>query len=449
MYDRAKILVRAGNGGNGAITFRREKYVPRGGPSGGDGGKGGDVILRVDLGENTLLRLRFLTQYEAENAGNGQKSNRHGKDGQDRIVPVPAGTIVRDADTGELLADLTREGDEAVVARGGQGGLGNSHFATSMRQAPRVAELGEPGEERNLELELKLIADVGLAGYPNAGKSTLLAASSAARPKIADYPFTTLEPNLGVVEVDDATFVVADIPGLLEGAAQGVGLGTEFLRHVERTRLLIHVLDGSGGLEERDPLVAFDTINGELAAYGAGIAEKPQIVAINKMDLTEAQERFPALRDALTARGYTVLPIAAATGQGVRELMRAVQQRLVTMAVPEEDVVEEIAETGPRRYTLDNDVSEKHYEVERVSRHHFAVRGIKIERLAKMTDFGNEEAADRFQNVLKSSGIVNKLNAAGIADGDVVHLGGYELVWGEQEGEADRTRAGGRHRRRE
>ncbi len=445
MYDRAKILVRAGNGGNGAITFRREKYVPRGGPSGGDGGKGGDVILRVSLSENTLMRLRYLTHYEAENAGNGQKSNRHGKNGADRVVLVPAGTVVRDADSGELLADLTREGDELVVVRGGRGGLGNSHFATSVRQAPRVAEKGEPGEERNLALELKLIADVGLAGYPNAGKSTLLAAVSAARPKIADYPFTTLEPNLGVVEIDDHIFVLADIPGLLEGAAQGVGLGVQFLRHIERTRLLIHVLDGSGGLEGHDPLVAFDTINAELAAYGEGIDLKPQLVAINKIDLPEAQEKFPALQAALAERGYTALPISAATGAGVRDLMRATWQLLEAQPVPV-DIVEE--PTGPRHYTLDSEENEEHYEVERMSRHHFSVTGIKIERLAKMTDFSNEEAAERFQRVLQASGIVASLTAAGIADGDVVHLGGIELLWGEQEGEADRTRAGGRHRRR-
>ena len=251
-----------------------------------------------------------------------------------------------------------------------------------------------------------------------------------------------------MVDVDDNTFVVADIPGLLEGAAQGIGLGIEFLRHVERTRLLIHVLDGSGGLEERDPLVAFDTINGELAAYGAGIAEKPQIVAINKMDLTEAQEKFPALRDALTARGYTVLPIAAATGQGVLELMRAVRQTLIELPVPEEEPIEEVP-VGPRRYTLDEGLNEEQIKVERVSRHHYSVHGIKIERLAKMTDFNNDEASDRFQRVLEASGVVKKLNAAGISDGDTVHLGGYELVWGEQEGEDDRTRAGGRHRRRE
>jgi GTPase len=445
VYDRTKILVQAGKGGNGVITFRREKYVPRGGPDGGDGGKGGDVILRVDLGENTLQRFRYLSRFEAENGGNGAKAKRHGKNGADRIIPVPAGTVVRDADTGDLLADLTREGDEVVVARGGRGGLGNHHFVSSVRQAPRIAEKGEPGEERNLELELKLIADVGLVGYPNAGKSTLLAAVSAARPKIADYPFTTLEPNLGVVEVDDGTFVLADIPGLIEGAAQGVGLGTAFLRHVERTRLLIHVLDGSGGPEGGDPLVAFDTINAELAAYGAGLGDEPQIVAVNKMDLPEAQERFPAIRDALAARGYPVLPIAAATGQGVRELMRETRRRLAELPVAGPA---EVAEAGPRRYTLDDEIDENAYEVERVSRHHFAVRGVRIERLAKMTDFGNEEAAERFQRVLDASGIAAKLTAAGISDGDVVHLGGYDLVWGEQEGEDDRTRASGRHRRR-
>lgn len=445
MYDRAKIIVRAGNGGNGAITFRREKYVPRGGPSGGDGGKGGDVILRVDLGENTLMRLQYMSRYEAENAGNGQKSNRHGRNGGDKVILVPPGTVIRDADTGEQLADLTRAGDELVAAQGGRGGLGNSHFATSVRQAPRIAEKGEPGQERTLELELKLIADVGLAGYPNAGKSTLLAAVSAARPKIADYPFTTLEPNLGVVEIDDHIFVLADIPGLLEGAANGVGLGIEFLRHIERTRVLIHVLDGSGGLEGHNPLVAFDTINRELAAYGAGLGDEPQIVAINKMDLPEAQAQFPALQAALTQRGYQVLPISAATGAGVRDLMRAVWRVLEAQPVEEEAPVEA---PGPRRYTLETNKNEEAYEVERLSQHHFQVSGIKIERLARMTDFSNEEAADRFQRVLQASGIAASLDAAGIADGDIVHLADLELLWGEQEGEADRTRAEGRHRRR-
>lgn len=448
MYDIAKVYVKAGDGGNGAITFHREKFVPRGGPDGGDGGKGGDVILRATLSENTLIRFQYLSRYEADRGVNGQKSNRHGKNGGNKTITVPVGTLVRDADTGALLADLTRDGDEVVVVRGGRGGLGNQHFATSVRQAPRIAEKGEPGEERNLALELKLIADVGLAGFPNVGKSTLLAAMSAARPKIADYPFTTLEPNLGVVEVDEHTFVAADIPGLLEGAAHGVGLGHEFLRHVERTRLLIHVLDGASELIGRDPLQDFDTINAELAAYGAGLEEKPQIVAVNRMDLQEARDAYPAISAALTARGYTVMPIAAAIGQGVRELAREVMKQLRGLPVPEE-VAAAATPDGPRRYTLDDDIDERHIEVERVSEHHFVVRGIRIERLAKMTDFHNDEAADRFQRVLDSSGVNRKLEAAGITDGDAVHIGGHDLIWGEQEGEADRTRAGGRHRRRE
>jgi GTP-binding protein len=323
--------------------------------------------------------------------------------------------------------------------------LGNSHFATSIKQAPRLAEKGEPGKERWLRLELKLIADVGLVGYPNAGKSTLLAAMSAARPKIADYPFTTLEPNLGVVQVDDETFVLADIPGLIEGAAGGAGLGHEFLRHVERNRLLLHVLDGSGGLEGRDPLADFETIGAELVAYGAGLEEKPRLVVVNKLDLPEARERLPQLRSALAACGFDVVAVSAATGEGIQELGREVVRRLAELPKPEPLAP---VEAAPRRYTLEDAADERHYEVERLSRHHFRVEGVRIERLASMTDFANEEAAERFQKVLQSSGIAERLNALGIEDGDVVHLGDYELIWGEQEGEADRQRAAGRHRRR-
>ncbi|HET8628582.1 MAG TPA: GTPase ObgE [Thermomicrobiales bacterium] len=445
MYDRARIDVKGGDGGNGAITFRREKYVPRGGPDGGDGGDGGDVVLRVDPGENTLQRFQYVMRYAAENGGRGARARRHGKRGVDLVIPVPAGTIVRDDETGQVLADLTRAGDEFVPVRGGRGGLGNSHFVSSVRQAPRLAEKGEPGQQRWLALELKLIADAGLVGYPNAGKSTLLAALSAARPKIADYPFTTLEPYLGVVEVDDQTFVLADIPGLIEGAASGAGLGHEFLRHVERTRLLIHVLDGSGGLEGRDPLDDFATIEAELAAYDPDLAGKARLVAINKLDLPEAQERLPALRAALEARGFDVLAISAATGQGVRELARETLRRLAALPAPSPAAAPEAA---PRRYTLDDGADERHYAVERLSRHHFLVTGVRIERLAAMTDFANEEAAERFQKVLAASGIAQRLTELGVQDGDAVHLGDYELVWGEQEGEADRTRAGGRHRRR-
>lgn len=445
MYDRAKIEVKAGDGGNGAITFRREKYVPRGGPDGGDGGKGGDVILRVSASDTTLLRYQYQMRFAAEAGGHGRRARRHGKNGADLVLAVPPGTVVRDAASNEVLADLTVVGDEMVAARGGRGGLGNQHFATSARQAPRLAEKGEPGEERALVLELKLVADVGLVGYPNVGKSTLLAAMSAARPKIADYPFTTLEPNLGVVEVDGDTFVLADIPGLIEGAAAGVGLGHEFLRHVERTRVLVHVLDGSGGLEGRDPLRDFAAIEAELAAYDQELAAKPVVVAVNKLDLAEAQERLPALRRALEERGLAVYPVSAATGQGLRELARELQRRLRALPAARPT---EVAAPGPRRYTLDTTLDERAFEVERLSSHHFRVTGIRIERLAAMTDFANEEAAERFQKVLDAAGIARRLAELGIQDGDVVHLGEFELVWGEQEGEADRTRAGGRHRRR-
>ena len=444
--DQVTLHTYGGNGGHGCASVHREKFKPLGGPDGGNGGSGGSVILRVDASLTTLVDYHRQSHRKALSGQPGKGDHNNGATGENVILPVPDGTVVSDADTGERLADLTGDGAELVVAQGGRGGLGNAALASTARKAPGFALLGEEGETRIIVLELKVVADVGLVGFPSAGKSSLVAAISRARPKIADYPFTTLEPNLGVVEVDDHTFVMADIPGLLEGAALGVGLGIEFLRHVERTRILIHVLDGSGGLEGNDPLVAFDTINAELKAYGEGIDEKPQIVAINKLDIPEAQERLPVLRAALEERGYVVVPISAATGQGVRDLMRQVYRELVANPIVEEVAPEE---TGPRRYTLDDETDEEHYEVERMSRHHFSIQGIKIERLAKMTDFGNDEASERFQRVLQASGIVKKLDAIGIEEGDTVHLAGIELLWGEQEGEADRTRAGGRHRRRE
>ena len=298
LVDRAQIYVKAGDGGNGSGSFRREKYVPRGGPDGGDGGRGGDVRLRVNPHLSSLLRFQFNERFIAEAGHAGAKRDRHGKSGEHLYVEVPPGTVVWDADTDELLADLTEPGEEVVVAKGGRGGLGNTHFKSSTRQAPRIAELGEPGEERNLRFDLRLIADVGLAGLPNAGKSTLLATVSAARPKIADYPFTTLAPNLGVVEVGGRggeTFVLADIPGLIEGASTGAGLGHEFLRHITRTKAIVHLLDASGGLEGRDPLVDFRTINAELAAFDPELAAKPMLVALNKIDLIEARDNLDRL----------------------------------------------------------------------------------------------------------------------------------------------------------
>lgn len=443
-YDRAKIYVKGGDGGSGAATFRREKYVPFGGPDGGDGGDGGDVLLQVDPQANTLIAFYYRQHFRAEAGENGQRRKRNGKQGASLTIPVPPGTVVYDDETGEVIADLVHPGETVVVARGGKGGLGNTHFTTSRRQAPRIAEKGEPGQERWIRLELKIIADVGLVGLPNAGKSTLLAASSAAQPKIADYPFTTLSPNLGVVQIGGPageTFVMADIPGLIEGAAAGAGLGHEFLRHVERTRLLIHVLDGSGGFEGRDPLEDFRTINEELAAYSSDLAERPQIVAINKADLPETQERLPRLTKALTEQGYEVFRISAVTGEGVQPLLQRVLERLHELPQPEP-----IAPPERRVYTLEEE-RDDHWEAARLSAHHFAVRGTRIERLTVMTDFTNEEAADRYQRILDASGISDRLEELGISPGDVVHIGDMELIWDQATLDAE-AREEQRQRRR-
>jgi GTPase len=432
LIDRARIWVKAGDGGNGSASFRREKYVPRGGPDGGDGGRGGTVYLRSRPNQTSLLPFQFTTKFKAENGGPGRSQQRHGKNGKDFFVDVPVGTVVWDDDSGEILADLTEEDEQTVVAQGGRGGLGNVHFKTSTRQAPRLAELGEPGEERWLRLELRMIADVGLVGLPNAGKSTLLAASSAARPKIADYPFTTLEPILGDVQVggaDGQIFVMADIPGLIGGAAQGVGLGLEFLRHVRRTKVLIHVLDASGGLEGRDPLQDFETVNAELHAYEEDLLAKPMLVALNKADISEAQQNLGRLTSELRDRGYTVFPISAVTGEGVQELLQAVAG--VLREVQEHEAEVEKPQVR-RRYTLEN-VDERAWNVDRLSRHHFAVTGVGIERFTRMTDFSRDEAVERFQRLLESSGISEELGRLGVESGDVVHIADIELVWGDQE----------------
>jgi len=326
--DEVEILAIGGAGGNGCLAFRREKYVPRGGPSGGDGGRGGHVVLRADRSLTTLLDLKYRPRLVAGRGEHGRGSDQYGRGGDDLVVRVPVGTVVHDRDTQELLADLDRHGAEAVIARGGKGGLGNIHFKTSTNQAPRHTTPGEPGEERNLRLELRLLADVGVLGFPNAGKSSLIARISAARPKIGDYPFTTLVPQLGVVRVDEgSTFVVADVPGLIEGAHAGTGLGTRFLRHLSRTALLLHMLDLSPD-SGRDPLHDFGVINRELALADPALAAKPQIVAANKLDLAEARERFPELEAALAAEGHTVLGISAATGDGLPALIAAVARAL-------------------------------------------------------------------------------------------------------------------------
>lgn len=432
LIDRARIFIKAGKGGNGAVSFRREKYVPRGGPDGGDGGRGGDVRLRARSNLNSLLAFQFNERFEAENGKAGMGRQKHGRAGRHRFVDVPTGTVVWDDETGEILADLTEDGETVIVARGGMGGLGNSHFKTSTRQAPRIAELGEPGEERWLRLELRIIADVGLIGLPNAGKSTLLATATRAHPKIADYPFTTLEPNLGVVEIGGRggqVYVMADVPGLIEGASEGAGLGHEFLRHVTRTKMLVHVVDASGGLEGRDPLADFETINAEVGAYDPDLADKPMLVALNKIDLAEARENVARLSTALRNRNGPIFEISAATGEGVPDLLNAIGA--VLREVAEREQVAEKPQAR-RRYTLEG-VDERAWRVVRRSRHHFDVSGVAIERLTKMTNFEQDDAVRRYQRVLEASGISAEIEKLGVQPGDVVHIADHELIWGEQE----------------
>ena len=333
--DQVSIQVKAGDGGNGAVAFRREKFIERGGPSGGDGGNGGSVIFEADPQLTTLLDYRYLQHHRARNGEHGMGSDCNGAAAEDLVLRVPVGTLVKDEDTGELLVDLGTAGQRVVVAQGGRGGLGNMNFASSTRQTPRFAQEGKPGVERKLVLELKLLADVGLLGFPNAGKSTLISRVSRAQPKVADYPFTTLVPNLGVVPYKDGTsFVMADIPGLIEGAAEGAGLGHQFLRHVERTRVLVHLVDLAAPGEDRSPLRDYQVLNAELARYSPELAATPQLVAPSKMDLTEAKERLPAFRAALAQRGIPVFPISAATGEGVGALLDAVAQVLSGGALP-------------------------------------------------------------------------------------------------------------------
>lgn len=417
--DEATIQVQAGSGGNGAMHFHREKYVPMGGPDGGDGGNGGNVFLRADSGLNTLFAFQRKRRHTAESGQEGGPSRMHGRMGRDLFVDVPVGTMVRDAETGDDLGDLIHQGQTLLVAQGGKGGLGNVHFKTSTNQAPNFAEKGEPGRERSLNLELKLIADVGIAGLPNAGKSTLLSVISAARPKIADYPFTTLIPNLGVVEVGDSTFVAADIPGLIEGAHQGIGLGHEFLRHVERTLVLIHVVDGGA----MDPTGDFRRVNDELAQYSSDLALKPQIVAVSKLDLTDAQQQWPTLQGEFEAMGYQAVGISAVTHQGLGLLLQSTvallheHQRMVESTESQEDVT--VILPKPKR---------DHFEVER-KRHTFYVRGEAAERLVVMTDLDSDEALYRLQQRLKRMGVFTALQRIGIEEGSMVRIGDFEFTW--------------------
>jgi len=415
-FDEAKIHVEAGAGGDGCVSFRREKYVPLGGPNGGNGGRGGEVYLIADRHLNTLISFKGRRNFKAQRGGHGKGKNMQGQKGEDVYLTVPPGTVVRDAETGQVLADLTIAGQKALVARGGRGGLGNAAFASSTNQAPRIAERGEAGEARWLILELKLIADVGIAGCPNAGKSTLLAAVSAARPKIADYPFTTLAPNLGVVRVDDRDFVMVDIPGLIEGAHEGVGLGHEFLRHVERTRMLIHLLDGAA----EDPLQDLDDINEELRLFNPRLADKPQLVVLNKMDLPQARELWPLIKEEMETRGIPVCSISAATGSGVRQMLFLVLQLLD--GLPREEVApEEIAIFRPPE-------ADEGFTIA-VEEDGFRIEGKRVEQLAARTDWRYEESVRRLHRSLERLGVVKAMEEAGVQKGDTVYIGDSELEW--------------------
>ncbi len=416
-YDKAKVYVKGGDGGNGVVAFRREKYVPLGGPSGGDGGNGGSVIFTADEGLRTLVDFRYQRHYKAERGEHGQGKGMHGRGAPDMIVRVPVGTVIREAETGDQLADLTVHGQQVVVAAGGRGGRGNARFASAANKAPRIAEKGEPGQERWLELELKLLADVGLVGFPNAGKSTFISRISAARPKIADYPFTTLVPNLGVVRMPDGqSFVVADIPGLIEGAHQGAGLGHEFLRHVERTRVLVHLVD-MAGVEGRDPIAGFRAINRELEAYNPRLAKRPQVVAANKMDLPGAADNFEIFKSEL-GEEFEIFPVSAVTGEGIEPLLFRVAEVLAEAVPAVDDTTEPEKVTrvsAEPRFTAarENDI--------------FVVTGPEVERHYAMTDFGNEEAVKRFLRILRAMGVDDELRKLGARDGDTIRIGNLEF----------------------
>jgi GTP-binding protein len=422
--DRVKIWVSAGAGGDGAATFRKEAHVPRGGPDGGDGGRGGTIYLRVDAGQTTLRDFRYRHHFRATSGGRGERSRRHGAAGEDLYLDVPPGTAVYDDDTDALFADLVMAGQTAVVGRGGRGGLGNTHFKTSTHQAPKHAQKGEPGEERWLRLELRLIADIGLVGLPNAGKSTILAALTAARPKIADYPFTTLEPNLGVMDLgdeDERRPTIADVPGLIEGASSGAGLGHAFLRHVERTRILVHVVDGA----DRDPGWNHDVIRDELEAHDAKLLDKPMLVVFNKLDLPAAAAAWPAFRKARERAGQDVIAVSATTGAGIPELrarLAAILPAADELDAPPEPagvVIHRIEAMGDG-FVIDREEGA------------FRVRGKRIERIAAQTNFEVEESAERFQRDLARLGIDAELRRAGVVPGDLVRIGAAELEWEAQ-----------------
>ena len=421
--DRSKISVRAGDGGNGKSSFRREKFVPKGGPDGGDGGKGGDVVLEVDANVNTLLNFRLNRRYVAENGDAGDRKKQYGRGAADCVIKVPQGTIVKDATTGELLADLTELGQRAIVAKGGRGGRGNAKFKSASRRAPTFAEFGEPGESRELLLELKLLADVGLVGYPSVGKSSLIAAVSSARPEIADYHFTTLVPVLGVVSLGyEKSFVMADIPGLIEGAADGVGLGHDFLRHIERTKLILHIVDAAA-VDGRNPVDDFNKINVELKKYSEKLSKRPQILVANKIDLPHAKENLPVLEKLAEQEGIKFFAVSAATHENLDALINFVGKRLEEIA-PEPAQVDAVK-------IFDVDKEDDPVIIERNDAADFIVRNKNLEKIVAMTNFDNSEGLRRFQFIWRMKNLDALLKARGIKEGMTVHIGGLEFEWHE------------------
>lgn len=419
--DQVRVYVKAGDGGNGLVAYRREKYIPLGGPAGGDGGNGADVVFEVDEGLNTLMDFRYNRQFKGKRGENGMSKNQHGRNADPLVIPVPPGTTVTDEDTKEIIADLTTHGQRAIIVHGGRGGRGNSRFASPRNPAPDFAENGEPGEERNIQVELKLIADVGLVGFPSVGKSTFISVVSAAKPKIADYHFTTLAPNLGVVDTEDhRSFVMADLPGLIEGAHAGVGLGHQFLRHVERTRLIVHVID-MASMEGRDPYDDYVKINNELREYDPSILRRPQIIAANKMDMPGANENLIEFKEKLK-EDIPVYEVSALTREGLREILFAIADKLEE--IPK--VTKEVEETNKEvvyRYQKE----EAPFQISRDDDGAFVLSGGKIEKLFKMTDFARDEAVQRFSRQLRTMGVDDALRKRGAKDGDTIRLLDFEF----------------------
>lgn len=419
--DYVRIHAEAGKGGNGAIAFRREKYVAAGGPDGGDGGKGGDVYFKVDKDANTLIEFRYKKKFKAENGENGEGGHRFGKSGEDLYIPVPIGTVIKDTATDEVLADLSEPGQVALILKGGRGGKGNSHFATSTRQAPRFAQDGEPGEEKELTLELKLLADVGLIGFPNVGKSTFLSVVTSATPKIANYHFTTIEPNLGVVKSKYGdSFVIADIPGIIEGASTGVGLGIQFLRHIERTRLLLHFIDVSG-TEGRNPVDDYYKVNEELKKYSIKLSKRTQIIVANKIDSMQDSSLYEELEKVAKEHKQKIFKISGATGEGVEELMNYVSKTLKTL--PKENLVE--IKEKEKVYTLND---EPDFIITR-EKGAFVVKGEKVDSIMRKVNIGDYESLFYLHKRLDEIGLNQALKKQGIKDGDIVKIGDYEMEW--------------------